>query len=247
LFFSFPDSFSAALMGYATGAKTRVGYKKEGRQILLTHTWDKPSRLHRVKEYTGLLERFSGQTIPAPKVLLQHPFEKKDYVVVNINSEAESRRLTEPKAVEVLTAVQAAYAGRILLIGGKREERFVNEVISLLPDKTGIESVAGQTSLPQLAEVLASARAVLTTDSGPAHLANALGTQTVVLFGAGNEANTAPYNNDILQVLRLGQLSCEPCTRNVCVRYGKPQCLERLSTPAIVDAFKQRIHVASTF
>src|SRR5437763_11423037 len=37
LFFSLPDSFSSALIGAATGAQHRVGYKKEGRQVLLTH------------------------------------------------------------------------------------------------------------------------------------------------------------------------------------------------------------------
>ena len=76
---------------------------------------------------------------------------------------------------------------------------------------------------------------MLSTDSGPAHLANALGTHTVVLFGAGNEKNTAPYNKEKRSILRLGQLSCEPCEKNVCVRFGTPQCLEQLSSVRIID------------
>jgi hypothetical protein len=50
-----------------------------------------------------------------------------------------------------------------------------------------------------------------------------------------NENNTAPYNKDYRSIIRLGSLSCEPCEKNVCIRYGTPQCLERLDTNMIVE------------
>lgn len=240
LFVSFPNSFSSALMGYATGAKTRIGYRNEARQLLLTKSYQKPSGFHRVEEYVALLENYTDMKANSVSVCLQHSFPKKDHLVININSEASSRRLTTTKAVEIINAVRKSTTQKIVLIGGAREKAFVNQVLGLLPDPTNIQSVAGETSLPELATLLASAAAVLTTDSGPAHLANALGTQTVVLFGAGNEANTSPYNQSKVQVIRLGELSCEPCTKNVCVRYGIPQCLERLQTAGIVSALHQR-------
>lgn len=241
LFVSFPDSFSSALMGYAAGAKARIGFRNEGRQLLLTHGYQKPDGLHRAEEYVWLTEQYAGKKAGPVSVRLQHAFPKEDHLVININSEASSRRLTTAKAVEVIEAVRKSSAQKIILIGGGKEKAFVEEVMGRLPDRSNTESLAGKTTLPQLVQVLASAAAVLTTDSGPAHLANAVGTQTVVLFGAGNEANTSPYNKDAVQVLRLGQLSCEPCTKNVCIRYGTPQCLERLETPRILLALQQRI------
>lgn len=241
LFISFPDSFSSALVGYATGAKKRVGYRKEARDILLTNVYAKPKNRHRAEEYRTLIELFSGQRANHLAVALLHNFPRKDHLVININSEAQSRRLTVAKAVEVISTVRKSIAGEIYLIGGGKEAPFVEGVLALLPDRSGISSLAGKTTLPQLAEVLASARAVLTTDSGPAHLANALGTQTVVLFGAGNEANTAPYEKEALQVIRLGRLSCEPCTKNVCVRFETPQCLERLDADFITAILQQRL------
>lgn len=241
LFFCLPDSFSSAFMGLATGTKQRAGYKKEVRQIFLTHSYTKPAGLHRVEEYVGLLERFTGRKAEATGVFLHHNFEKQDYVVANINSEASSRRLTTDKAVEMLASLRAVISQKIILVGAPKEKEFVEEVMSRLPDRSNMESVAGKTSLSQLAALLASARLMFTTDSGPAHLANAMGTQTIVLFGAGNENNTAPYNADLRTVIRLGQLSCEPCTKNVCVRYGLPQCLERLDTPMITATIKHRL------
>jgi ADP-heptose:LPS heptosyltransferase len=241
LFFSFPDSFSAALMGYASGAKARVGYKNEGRNLLLTHSYAKPFGLHRVNEYVRLLEIFSENKAGVVNVLLNHSFPKQDYIVVNINSEASSRRLTTDKAAEIISAVRRNFDNKIMLVGSPGEKAFVEEVFCQLPEKAGIENLAGTTSLKDLAQVLASAKLMLTTDSGPAHLANAMGTQTVVLFGAGNENNTAPYNKEAVDVIRLGKLSCEPCTKNVCVQFSTPQCLELLETKNIVAAMRKKI------
>lgn len=235
LFFSLPDSFSSALMGYASGAKKRIGYKKELRSLLLTDSYVKPPQLHRVEEYVALLELFTKQKAEKPEVILQHSFQKADHIVVNINSEAASRRLTVSKAVEEINVLRRSCTNPIVLIGAPKEKFFVEEVYNKLEVKAGIENLAGKTALTALVQWLATAQLMLTTDSGPAHLANALGTHTVVLFGAGNENNTAPYNSSWSEVIRLNKLSCEPCLKNECVRYAVPQCLQQLDTELIIS------------
>lgn len=239
LFFSFPNSFSAALMGFATGAKLRVGFKNEARNMLLTQAYAKPVGLHRAEEYVRLVELYAGKQAGNIDVRLHHTVAKEDVVILNINSEASSRRLTVAKAVEIITAVRRSFSEKILLIGGRGEKEFVQTVYRQLRNKKDIENIAGTTNLHQLTQVLAAAKWVLSTDSGPAHLANALGTHTVVLFGAGNENNTAPYNKEARQIIRLGKLSCEPCTKNVCVQFDTPQCLELLETTQIISILKR--------
>jgi heptosyltransferase II len=238
LFFCLPDSFSAAIIGAATGAKKRIGYKKELRQILLTDSFSKPEGLHRVEEYIQLIELFTNKQSQPADVFLHHQFQKKDHVVFNINSEASSRRLTVAKAVELLNLLRNSISQKIILIGAPKEKEFVDSVLIQINDSSNIENLAGRTSLCQLAELLASAQLMLTTDSGPAHLANALGTHTIVLFGAGQESNTAPYNEYLRNIIRLGELSCEPCKKNICVRYATPQCLERLDSKRIIEIVK---------
>lgn len=235
LFFCLPDSFSSAFMGLATGANKRVGFKKEMRSLMMTHTFTKPESLHRVDEYLALLELFTGRKASTPNVMLHHSFKKKDHIVVNINSEASSRRLTVSKAVEELSLLRKSTNVPVILIGAPKEKPFVDEVLGKLEDQANIENAAGKTNLLQLAELLASAQLMLTTDSGPAHLANALGTYTIVLFGAGNEANTSPYNKSLLTTIRLGKLSCEPCVKNVCKLYEVPQCLQQLDMNKVVS------------
>ena len=241
-FFCLPNSFSTALAGFATGSKKRIGYKKELRQLFLTNSYPIPGNMHRVEEYIRLLELFTGKSHAPIDVSLKHSFSKKDHVVVNINSEASSRRLTIPKAIEFISSIRNKIPNEIILIGAAKEKQHVEQVLNLLPNKNNIRSVAGRTQLPELVELLASAKLLFTTDSGPAHLGNALGTHTYVLFGAGNENKTAPYNKEFRSIFRLGELSCEPCEKNICVRYGIPQCLEQLKVDSITNHIKSAIH-----
>jgi lipopolysaccharide heptosyltransferase II len=240
LFFSLPDSMSSAIMAKASGAKKIVGFKKELRNVLLTHAYTKRSQLHRVEEYVNLLEQFTRSTIPVPAVELVQPVgERNDTIIVNINSEAVSRRLPVSKAISIINAVRKAVPREIVLVGSPKEKVFVDTVYNSLEDKTGIQNIAGQTNLPQLIQLFGSCSVVLTTDSGPAHVSNALLTHTIVLFGAGNENNTAPYNKDKRTIIRLGKLSCEPCLSNTCKRFGVPECLLQLDENLVAQTIVQ--------
>jgi ADP-heptose:LPS heptosyltransferase len=182
-----------------------------------------------VEEYVDLLQQYVNETLPVPSVtLLPGEGKRRDAVMININSEASSRRLPVPKAVSIISAIRGKIQEEIILIGSPKEKDFVDEVYRLLKDKNNITNMAGATTLPQLVEMMSACKVMLTTDSGPAHLANAAGIYTIVLFGAGNEQNTAPYNKKNNSVIRLGELGCEPCTRNVCKLYDEPKCLTLL-------------------
>jgi lipopolysaccharide heptosyltransferase II len=242
LFFCLPDSFSSAMMAHATAATQRVGFKKELRAVFLTNTYTKRIGLHRVEEYVDLLRQFNKKEVAVPPVQLKaNGVAKGNAVVININSEAVSRRLPATKAISIIAAVRNAIPNEIILVGSNKEADFVNEVFNALPDKSKITNKAGKTNLPELLQLFAGSAAVLTTDSGPAHVANALGVHTIVLFGAGNENNTAPYNKDNRTIIRLGQLACEPCVSNTCKIYGVPQCLVRLEENLITASVKNAL------
>ena len=237
LFFCLPDSFSSAIMGHAIAAKERIGFKKELRSVFLTHTYQKKKNIHRVEEYINLLQQFTKTEIPIPPVQLHSTHaEKKKALIININSEAVSRRLPKEKAISIITALRNKITEEIILVGSHKEKEFVDEVYTALPDNTNITNNAGKTNLQELVTLFSSCNVILTTDSGPAHVANALGVHTIVLFGAGNENNTAPYNIKNRSIIRLGQLACEPCVSNVCKLYGVPQCLLRLDETLIASA-----------
>jgi len=242
VFFCLPDSFSTALMGFGTRARARIGYQKEFRSVLLTQAYTKGKGLHRVDEYQALLHRYLGRPLPFAAPILIPPAESpRRGVVVNINSEAQSRRLTTEKAVRLITTLRAGLPDDIILTGSLQDKAHVDDVMSRLPIADSIHNMAGQGDLQTLVKVLASCRLMVTTDSGPAHVANALGTPSIVLFGAGNEENTGPYDAKAGEVIRLGQLSCEPCLKNTCGSFAQPECLERLDDSLILEKALRRL------
>lgn len=238
IFFTLPDSLSAALMGKATGAKKRIGFSKEGGFFLLTKVCRRPKNVHRVDEYLALLEQFTGKTITDKIVGLQpEPQTKNDLILLNFNSEAESRRMPLDKGKALLNLITQTFPNkRFGLIGSPKDAVYVEDLLEGAENTDRISNFCGKTTLVTLANLMVSAKVLLSTDSGPAHLANGVGLPVVALFGAGNEHNTAPYNADNLTVIRAGQLACEPCVRNVCKLYGIPKCMQLLDETRIINA-----------
>lgn len=241
LFFCLPDSFSSAVMGWASGAKNRIGFKKEFRIGLLNKTYQKPVNYHRTDEYLFLLEQYTGETVFKRQVEIASTttVEQSKLLLINFNSEALSRRLPLAKAAILLMELATKFDTYTFgLIGSEKEADFVKALVKFIPERVKTINYAGQTDLISLTKLISSAAALLTTDSGPAHLANALHVPCVVLFGAGNEHHTSPYNKENLSVIRYGKLACEPCVKNKCVLYDIPKCMELLDEKRIIENLK---------
>lgn len=240
LFFCLPDSFSSATMAFGTKAQYRIGYKKELRSPLLTTSYHKPHNLHRVEEYLNLLSLFTGRESKKIHVSLPVSFNPiPDRVVVNLNSDASSRQVPVAKSRALLTHLLESSDVTLAMIGAPRHLAHVNEILDGLKKyQHRIENFSGQTDLHGLVDIMATSSLLLTTDSGPAHLANAIGLPQVVLFGAGNEKNTSPYHRKNVSIVRLGLLPCEPCVKNTC-RFESPKCLELLDTALVTNQVLQ--------
>ena len=92
-------------------------------------------------------------------------------------------------------------------------------------------NLCGQTSLPEMVEWLRLSELMITNDTGPMHVAAALGKPLVTLFGPTEPRRTGPYGQ-LENVLRIN-LPCSPCLKSHC-HYEKPnECLKAIS-PAMV-------------
>ena len=244
LFFTLPDSLSSAVMGKATGAKQRVGFSKEGGFFMLTKVCKRPANVHRVDEYLSILEQLTEMPVTGRKVSLTATEVKpNELILINFNSEAASRRMPLDKGRALLNLLTGLFPdNKFGLLGGPKDSVFIEQILAGVTNAARIENYAGKTTLLTLTNLMAGARVLLTTDSGPAHLANSVGLPVIALFGAGNEHNTAPYNKEKLNVLRAGQLDCEPCVRNECKLYGVPKCMELLDDMQIVTLLQAHIN-----
>lgn len=242
LFISLPESFSSAVMAFGTGAKYRVGYKNEFRSFLLTHSYAKPKNLHRTEEYCALIDLYLNKKISFSDT---YKYEEKNrvnkesegnYIVVNFNSEAISRRMPVEKSVQLLEMLQHKFTQSIKLIGGANDKQYIDKIYSLLVLKQNIENIAGNTSLLQLINLMKDAFLVISTDSGPAQIALIFGTPLIVIFSAGNEKNTGPYKNKKAIVVRNARLPCEPCVKNACKLAPLPVCLTKLDLIKVINS-----------
>lgn len=244
LFFSLPNSLSSAVMAFASRAKSRIGYAEQGRSIFLTHPYKKPIDLHRVEEYVKLIEYYQKCKIITPiNIAIGRPQVQsgEEYIILNINAEAASRRLPQAKAVEIALHLSKTFDIPVKLIGGPGDIEHVQRTYDYLAGNLQIFNIAGKTSLEELITIITRAKLVVSTDSGPAHIASAAGVPLVVLFGAGNEKNTGPYHRTTSQVVRLDKYPCEPCVKNKCKIATNPPCLMYMDVNQIMFAARRII------
>ncbi len=122
-----------------------------------------------------------------------------------------------------------------VLAGGAADQQTAELVRALIPG--GAPQLAGRTGLPELAALLQMARVVIANDSGPAHLAAAVGTPVVALFGPTHEAfGFAPRGARVRVISRA--LACRPCTVHGGLRCPRRHraCLDDIASAEVLAA-----------
>jgi ADP-heptose:LPS heptosyltransferase len=235
LYVSLPNSISTAVTGIGVGATHRIGYKKELRSILLTHSYPIPALKHRVDEYCTLIENYSKSTFERQVSIITSSDKKQsNHIVLNFNSEADSRRIPVKMAQHIIDHLLEHVGESLILIGAPNEIDHNNKILENYKQNKRVKSQVGKTNFGQLINLMKSADFVITSDSGPAHLSNYLNTKTIVLFGAGNENNTSPYNKKYLKVIRAKSIDCAPCVSNNC-KFNDVHCLTQISINTISE------------
>ncbi len=246
LFFCLPFSFSSALAGFFTGAKTRIGYKTEHRGWLLTKAVKRPPGLHIVEEFNLLIETFTGKKIGfkplnfQPNVKPSFPPGQEKKMVLNIKSGPPSRSIPVEKAISIIQFLLNKYPHEVVLTGAPNEVEYISKVKEAFSSDTRVIDLSGKTSILELAYIISKAECMITSDSGNAHVANAVGTPTVVLFGAAHEHRAKPYDQSISKVLKNHDLECVPCESEHC-KYKDNRCLANIENAQIIQAVEELI------
>ena len=126
----------------------------------------------------------------------------------------------------------------ILLIGSPEELKVSQEVTSLMRHSPVM--LTGKTTLAQLAGIISLVDLLITNDTGPAHIAAAMGRPTLVIFGPTNPKRTGPYGQ-IQHSLQRHDLPCVPCMKSVCTYREPMACLRGISPTLVADQVMERI------
>ncbi len=141
----------------------------------------------------------------------------------------ETKLWDDGRFVELAKMIEAKTKIPAVLAGGPSDMA----ALEAIKDKIGKGAVnlSGQTDLLELAAILKMARFAITVDSGPMHLAAAVGTRTVALFGPTAPWRTGPYGKGHI-IVRKG-LKCSPCFKRKC---AAPKCMKEISVSDVMAA-----------
>jgi heptosyltransferase-2 len=238
----FPNSLETALVASLARVPLRIGYATEGRQALLTHPLPLPewrSSKHEVFYYLqivaelewlirneqtflntqpdGSLEISSGRKAAARDFLRAHGVDKMSdgRVLValcpgSINSRA--KRWPAERYAKLADRLIEELQAQVLLVGSSAEADVSREVSQQMRNQPVV--LTGQTDLAELVAILSQIDLLVTNDTGPAHIASALGRPTLVIFGPTNPLTTRPFS-PYGQIMREPP-DCAPCMLRDC-------------------------------
>jgi ADP-heptose:LPS heptosyltransferase len=157
-----------------------------------------------------------------------------DAVVVHPGASVPARAWAPERNAELVDALHAA-GRRVVVTGGPDETALTARVAG--PPRAGVTDLGGRTTLAELAEVLAAARCVVVGNTGPAHLAAAVGTPVVSLFAPTVPAvRWRPWR--VPHELLFVEVPCAGCRARTCPVPGHP-CLGGVTTDDVLRAVER--------
>ena len=139
--------------------------------------------------------------------------------------------------IAAAVAVHKATHCRWIIFGGEGDREIAHVVatgIGQVLAEQPVINLAGQTTLRELAAALKSCRLLLTNDTGPMHLAAAVGTPVVAVFGSTSTEMTGPIFSADAQIVRAPDISCAPCFLRTCPIDFR--CMRRIESEVVVKA-----------
>jgi heptosyltransferase-2 len=216
------NAFEAAWIAWLARIPTRIGYKRDGRQLLLTRAVNVPQPgeipRHERFYYLELLRR-AGIIDALPEseeIRLGSGAVPSAKRVIGVSPGAAygtAKRWLPERFAEAAGTLATARGASIALFGSKGERELCGEVAQLLNGHQVI-NYAGQTTLAQFIDLASGCELFLTNDSGSMHIASALGVPTVAIFGATDDSTTGPTGPNA-RVVRH-PVDCSPCLLREC-------------------------------
>jgi heptosyltransferase-2 len=244
------NAFKYALLPFLARIPVRVGYIKEGRGWLLTHKLPLPTSVtHRLEhnarlgdlldiDARGLLPQiyFADEEAEKSQALLKHlGLIAGGYVVMVVGSISPTRRWFHDRFAEVVKRIAIELKLTVIIVGGPDDVEAGESVMHLSGGLA--RNLAGRTSLRETIWLMRSAVAMVTNDTGPMHVASAIGIPTITWYGAANEDEIAPPSPHT--TILNARVPCSPCVKETCA--NGLICLKGITPEMVMNALKAKL------
>jgi heptosyltransferase-2 len=220
-----------------------------------------PGATHHIHDYLGLVGALGVSSEPLPPRVtisqeetkrtaagLKLPVASQERPLLGMSPGAEygpAKRWPAESFIAAGIAIEKATHCRWVIFGGPSDM----EIAGLISRGIGrsaatpVINLAGQTTLRALAAALKSCRLLLTNDTGPMHLAAAVGTPVVVPFGSTAPEMTGPTWTLASELLRAPGIPCTPCFRRECPIDFR--CMTRIAPDVVVAAALRSLAISA--
>jgi len=249
-------SWTRAFLTRLAGIPERVGYAYPKRDGLLTRRVSPDSdKKHRIDHYLGTLRAWNipldgratevsvtdGERERWRELKRQSGLGQRPYAVLHPGGNWDLKRW--PLVNFRPVAEHLVRRGMNIAVIGTHRERPLATALKMKCDPGRLVSLCGQTDLGVLAALIEEGAIMISNDSGPAHLAAALKTPLVMIFGPTDPERTGPLPDPLVRVAREN-VGCEvPCYRQSCRSH---RCMKELKPQKVIQAVEELLQKPNT-
>jgi heptosyltransferase-2/heptosyltransferase-3 len=255
-------NWRTALLLKLISADQSIGYGGKGRGLFLDEEVKRNTDLHMIENYLEFSNKlqqsrllkdyfkdkkkdFNSEEDVFPVLSVDQAYQqsaerklkkiglKDKFVILNTGGSWKTKRWPEEYFAEIANQLmERGY--KILFVGGPSDTERVSYILNKIENKKMIYNLSGKTSLLELAAVLKKASLVVSGDTGPVHVAAAVGTNTAAIFGSSDEKKYAPRGSGKNILIKNAGLECRPCGEHECpLEHFK--CMRKLSPEMVVE------------
>ncbi|MBM7061175.1 lipopolysaccharide heptosyltransferase II [Pseudomonas sp. UL073] len=251
-----PNSLKSALVPFFAGIPQRTGWKGEMRYGLLNDI-----RVLDKQRYPLMIERFmalaypKGAELPTPypRPSLQIDPQSRDAALAKFalgldrpvlalcpGAEFGEAKRWPAEYYAKVAELKIRAGWQVWIFGSKNDHPGGEDIrMRLIPGlREEVSNLAGGTSLAEAIDLMSTARAVVSNDSGLMHVAAALNRPLVAVYGSTSPQFTPPLAEQV-EIVRLG-LDCSPCFERTC-RFGHYNCLRELKPRPVIEALDRLV------
>jgi heptosyltransferase I len=242
---------SGILTGLARGRR-KIGFTggREGSMLFLTdrpypfdynrHALDRYLQAARylgctVNSWKGEVQVGRGDRQKVDMLLAEHFSPSESLVAINPMARWVTKLWDEKRFASLARRIQQELSCKILFTGSPSDRSVIERIIEGISPRP--LNLAGLTTLRELACLYTHCRLVVTTDTGPMHIAAAMGAPVVALFGPTAPWRTGPYGKGHTVIRE--SLECSPCFKKKC---SHQTCMKSITVEKVFETVKQHVN-----
>lgn len=255
--FNLHGGTTATFFTFASGAKHRVGYKNYRYNFLYNHLLSSSSdfwgreKTHSAEQQLALLGFVGIPVSDKPKSRLAITESARN----SIESKLKQSQIPNPKSRIALLHPSTAFetkqwaAENFARVAEFLDEKGLQTVAAAAKNERGVLQKLREAArvpvltfddltLPEITALASEAKVFVGNDSGIAHIAAAVKTPAVVIFGSSNIHHWRPWTDAPNEIV-YEEMPCQPCAGYFCKEFGEPECIKKVSVEMVIEAVRK--------